>query len=132
MDAESAPAKAPGNSSAIKRSVTELGLDKPVVWSTETVFEHLHALGEVDTKRTAERWMHNLGVWPSALEPESLVDELGKPANKLLVPWAIDRARAKRKLVLLIQLHTLVDAPHVTILHANDTRGARYWLPLIK
>lgn len=119
-----------GRDTGGKRGVTELGLNKPVVWSTETAFEHLHSAGEVDTKRTTERWMHDLGIWPSELEPESLVDELGKPANKLLVPWAIDRARAKRKLVLLVQLHAIADVPDLTVLHANDTRGARYWRPM--
>jgi len=113
-----------------KRSVVELGLDKQVVWSTESAFEHLRRIGEVDTKRTAERRLHELDIWPDELQADGLVDELGQAANKLLVPWAIDRARAKRKLVLLIQLHTSVNQPDLTFVHANDTRGARYWLPL--
>lgn len=107
-----------------------LGLDEPRVWSTDSAFEHLRTVGEVDTKRTAERRMNDYGLWPKLLEPEELVDDLGQPTNALLVPWAIDRARAKRKLVLLAQLHTPKGKDTLTILHANDTRGARYWFPI--
>jgi sulfate adenylyltransferase subunit 2 len=113
-----------------KPSLKNLGLDKPVVWSTESAFEQLQRVGEVDTKRTAERRLHDLGVWPDELEAEALVDEFGQAASKLLVPWAIGRARTKRRLVLLIQLHAMADEPNLTFLHANDTRGARYWLPI--
>jgi len=113
-----------------KRSVQEFGLDKAVAWSTESAFQHLRSIGQADTKRTAERRLHDLGVWPDELQPEALVDEFGQAANKLLVPWAIERARAKRKLVLLVQLHTHPDVPELTLLHANDTRGARYWIPV--
>lgn len=111
-------------------SIADLGLDKPVVWSTETAFEHLKAIGEVDTKRTAERRLHDLGIWPAELDIDSLKDEQGQSANAILVSWVVDRARAKRKLVLMAQLHRLSGAAVKTVLHVNDTRGARYWLPL--
>lgn len=112
------------------RSITDSGLDKPVVWSTESAFEHLKAMGEVDTKRTAERRLNDLGIWPVELDALSLKDEQGQPANALLVSWALDRARLKRRLVLLAQLHPLPGSSGKTVLHVNDTRGARYWLPL--
>ena len=112
------------------RSITDSGLDKPVVWSTESAFEHLKAIGEVDTKRTTERRLNDLGIWPVELDALSLKDEQGQPANALLVSWVLERARLKRRLVLLAQLHPLPGSSGKTVLHFNDTRGARYWLPL--
>jgi sulfate adenylyltransferase subunit 2 len=45
-----------------------------------------------------------------------------------VLDWQIDNARKARKLVLFIQLKALPDG--TACLHANDARGARYWLPL--
>ena len=106
------------------------GLDSPVVWSTETAFEHLRSLGLCDTKRTAERRLQEWEVWPAELAAESVVDESNQAANRLLVPWAIDRARSRRKLVLFGQLHQQPTTVGSTVLHVNDARGARYWLPI--
>ena len=36
------------------------GLDTERVWSTELAYEHLKAIGQVDTKRTAERRLNVL------------------------------------------------------------------------
>ena len=109
----------------------QLGLHEPGVWNTESAFEHLKRQGLAGTKRTAERRLHEWGVWPELLVEEQLVDELDQPPNKLLVPWVIEKARAKRKLVLLVQLHQGTEDSAGTVwLHANDTRGARYWVAL--
>lgn len=106
------------------------GLDKSTVWSTEIAFEHLRSLGDCDSKRTTERRLHELGLWPQELASDSVADEFGQSANRLLVDWVIARARAKRKLVLFGQLHRPQQFPHLTVLHVNDPRGARYWLPI--
>jgi len=100
------------------------------VWDTERAFQHFHALGKADTKRTAERYLHTLGILPVALTPAKLVDELGRPANQSVLHWALAKARRQRKLVLFVQLHDLKGP--VPNLHANDARGARYWVPLIE
>jgi len=104
------------------------GLDAPQVWDTETAFAHLQGLGRADTKRTAERRLHELSLLPPALDETVLEDELGRPVNRLVLDWAIARARAKRKLILFLQLAPLPGG--AICLHANDPRGARLWLPL--
>jgi sulfate adenylyltransferase subunit 2 len=111
-----------------RRPTDLLGLDAPRVWDTEAAFRHLHAQGKADTKRTAERRLHELALLPPELTPELLQDELGRPANPLLLRWALDEARSKRKRVLFAQLHALPNGR--PCLHANDARGGRYWLPL--
>lgn len=104
------------------------GLDNRKVWDTDTAFKHLQSLGEADTKRTAERRLHELKLLPSELAPESLHDEIGRPANQVVLNWAMDKARSQRKLVLFVQFHPLPTGQ--SCLHANDARGSRYWLPL--
>jgi sulfate adenylyltransferase subunit 2 len=105
-----------------------LSLDAPEVWDTERAFERLRSLGKADTKRTAERRLHELGLLPPELGADSLRDELGRTPNRLVLDWALARARSQRKLVVFVQLGTLPDGRGC--LHANDARGARYWLPL--
>jgi sulfate adenylyltransferase subunit 2 len=104
-----------------------LGLHGDRVWTTDSAFDHLRTHHGVETKRTAERRLHELGVLPPELAPDQLRDELGRPLNRLVLDWSLERARTKRRLVLFAQLH---ETPAGIALHANDARGSRYWVPL--
>ena len=104
------------------------GLDAQKVWDTNSAFQHLQSLGQADSKRTAERRLQELAFFPNELNEELLEDELSRPANKVVLGWAVEKARSQRKLVLFIQLFPLPTGQ--TCLHANDARGGRYWLPL--
>jgi sulfate adenylyltransferase subunit 2 len=114
--------------SATKTSLDLLGLDAPQTWNTELAFAHLQARGEADTKRTAERRLNALGLLPQELSPESLRDEHNSPPNRLVLDWAIGQARGRRDRVLFAQVCLL--ATGQPCLHANDARGARFWVPL--
>lgn len=105
-----------------------LGLDTAQVWDTALAFAHLQACGLADTKRTAERRLHALGLLPPTLSPQQLRDELGRPVIPLLADWALTQTRKRRSRILLAQLAPLPDGR--PCLHANDARGARFWLPL--
>jgi sulfate adenylyltransferase subunit 2 len=105
-----------------------LGLDAPQVWDTQLAFTHLNQRNQADSKRTAERRLQELEILPLELNPETLSDELGRRPTSSVLSWDLARARTKRKLVLFAQLtHTVGEQD---TLHANDARGARYWLPL--
>jgi sulfate adenylyltransferase subunit 2 len=104
------------------------GLDAPQAWDTDRAFQQLQSLGEADTKRTAERRLHELQLLPAALTASALRDELQRPPNSLVLNWALDKARSQRKLVLFVQLAPLPNGR--PCLHANDARGGRYWVPL--
>jgi sulfate adenylyltransferase subunit 2 len=107
-------------------SIQLFGLEKSQFWTTEIALHHLKSIGEVDSKRSAERRLHTLGIWPEELNAETLLNELGQATLQKVLQSEIKNARAKRNLVLFLQLHTL---PNGQIsLHANDARGARYWL----
>jgi sulfate adenylyltransferase subunit 2 len=114
--------------SATRSSVDLLNLDAPQVWDTELAFTHLQALGEADTKRTAERRLNALGILPRELVPELLLDERDRSPNRIVLNWAIEQARKRRDRVLFAQISPL--ASGWTCLHANDARGARFWVPM--
>lgn len=104
------------------------GMDTRKVWETEAAFQHLHSLGKADSKRTAERRLHELNILPLELTEDAIRDELGRPANQVVLNWALEKARSQRKLVLFVQISPLPTGD--SCLHANDARSGRYWLPM--
>jgi sulfate adenylyltransferase subunit 2 len=104
------------------------GLDKPQVWDTELAFRHLLGLSKGETKRTAERRLHKLAILPAELSAQTLEDENGRKPIAAVLEQDLLSARRKRKLVLFAQLHALPGGREC--LHANDARGARYWIPI--
>jgi sulfate adenylyltransferase subunit 2 len=120
--------KLPKKASSPKKGLDFLGLDTPIAWNTEGAFAHLASQGLAGTKRTAERRIHELGLWPLALDANALRDGMGNSPNSLVLHHQIDAARAKRHLVLFAQLHTLANG--IVCLHANNAKEGRYWVPL--
>lgn len=105
-----------------------LGLDAHQTWDVGLAFAHLQAQGEADTKRTAERRLKALGLLPQELSPELLLDERDCSPNRVVLGWAIEQARKRRDRVLFAQLYPLPKGQ--PCLHANDARGARFWVPM--
>ena len=104
------------------------GLDALQIWDAELAFAHLQSLGQANTKRTAERRLHELKLLPSPIFAADLRDELGRKPTLVVLTQQQEQARSKRKLVLFAQLHALPNGR--TCLHANDAKGTRYWAPL--
>ncbi len=112
---------------ATQPDATLCGLDAAGVWDTASAFAQLQRLGEADSKRTAERRLHDLGLAPPALSAGDLRDEFNRPPTRSVLDWDISQARQRRELVLFIQQ---IDLPGGdACLYANDGRGARYWVP---
>ncbi len=109
-------------------SIDLLGLNTIRVWDTESAFIHLQDIHRAESRRTAERLLHTLGILPPALDAAGLRDENGQALTPSVLQWEIDRARTRRQLVLFVQESRLPTGQ--PCLHANDSRGARYWLPL--
>jgi sulfate adenylyltransferase subunit 2 len=109
-------------------TIEQYGFDQPQVWSTELAHQKIEASGDPTTKRTTERQLQTLDFLPAVLTAETLQDEHTKPPTPTVLDWQIETARRARKLVLFIQLKALPNG--TACLHANDARGARYWLPL--
>lgn len=119
---------------ATNRNANLFGLDAIQIWDTDLAFKHLKALGKVGTKRSTERLLHDLGLLPNELTADKILDQLGRSPNQLVLDWAVNQARKQRKRVLFVQLHSTPSetTKTQTCLHANDARGARFWLPLAK
>ena len=105
-----------------------VGLDAEKVWDINLAYVHMRAGGQIDSKRTAERRLNALRVLPQELSEELLKDELGRSPNRLVIDYAIKKARQQRYRVLFVQLSALPNGK--PCLHANDARGARFWVPL--
>ena len=101
-----------------------LGLDVCRVWDTDLAFRHLNDIGEAETKRTAERRLHELGILPTELGADTLQDEHARRPIRAVLDWQLAEARSKRKLVLFAQLFGLPGGHNC--LHVTDSRGARY------
>jgi len=97
------------------------------VWNSELAFQYLKAIGKADTKRTAERRLHELGILPPALATEDLCDEFGDRPVQLVLNSDLDKQRSKRTLVLFVQIFERTQS---VCLHANDARGSRIWVPM--
>lgn len=110
------------------KTTTLFGLNEKKVWDTETAFIYLQNAGLAETKRTAERRIHELQIWPALLAPSDLQDELQRPLKQLVLRQAIESARKRRERILFVQLFIWPD--NTACLHANDPRNARIWLPL--
>jgi len=105
-----------------------MGLEAEQTWDTESAYEHLKACGETDSKRTAERRLNAHGLLPAELAEDGLQDESGRATNRIVLTWAMEQARKRRDRVLFAQLSPLPSGK--PCLHANDARGARFWVPL--
>jgi sulfate adenylyltransferase subunit 2 len=109
-------------------TIEQYGFDQAQVWSTELAHKRIEAIGGSNTKRTTERQLQTLDFLPTTLTAETLQDEYSKMPTPAVLDWQLETARKARKLVLFIQLKALPNG--TACLHANDARGARYWLPL--
>ncbi|CAN1527086.1 CysH 3'-phosphoadenosine 5'-phosphosulfate sulfotransferase (PAPS reductase)/FAD synthetase and related enzymes [Burkholderiaceae bacterium] len=109
-------------------TIEQYGFNQPQVWSTELAYQKIEASDGTLTKRTAERQLQSLDFLPAVLTAETLQDEHSNTPTPSVIDWQLDNARKARKLVLFIQLKDLPDG--TPCLHANDARGARYWLPM--
>ncbi|BBP00778.1 sulfate adenylyltransferase subunit CysD [Sulfuriferula nivalis] len=104
------------------------GLNNPQAWDTELAFQQLSQLGQAETKRTAERRLHELNILPAEIKSTDVRDELERVPTPAVLSSEITEAKVKRSLVLFAQLHNLPSGG--ACLHANDARGGRYWVPL--
>lgn len=106
------------------------GLDQPQVWDIDLAHAHLAGDNAAHTRRTTERRLHELKLLPVELNAENLRDEQGRVPRTVVLNWALEKMRSQRKRILFAQLADLPNG--LPCLHANDPRGARFWVPLGK
>ena len=67
------------------------------------------SMGNIDkssTKRTIERWISAIPWLKSSHHANDQLDELSRPARKLVLDAFVIRARKKRKAALFVQVHS--------------------------
>jgi len=94
-------------------------------WDTKLAHEVLSSEGKEQTLRSTERLLESSGLLPGALGLEKLRDEFGNAPLFQLVAHFDERARRKRQLSLILQLH---ETKAGFVLFANDGRKGRKWL----
>jgi sulfate adenylyltransferase subunit 2 len=105
-----------------------MGLDSFEVWDIDKAHAHLQRRGKSQSRRTTERQLVAMRLFPPLLTEEGLRDELGRPLNSLVLRWAVEQARARRDRVLFAEVASLPKGQ--PCLFANDGRGERFWVPL--
>jgi sulfate adenylyltransferase subunit 2 len=98
------------------------------VWDIEFAVQHLDAIGDVTDISDADQRLKTLGILPRQLKEEDLRDDQDRLPFGVLLSWAIEQAHKGGNTVLFAQLHPLPSGQ--PCLHANDSLGARLWVPL--
>jgi sulfate adenylyltransferase subunit 2 len=109
-------------------AISVQGLDQPQVWDIDLAHAHLAGDNAAHTRRTTERRLHELKLLPAELNADNLRDEQGRVPRTVVLNWALEKMRSQRKRILFAQLANLPNG--LPCLHANDPRGARFWVPL--
>ena len=96
-----------------------------VAWDTKSVHEVLLEASPDQSIRTTERFISELGILPSVLAQENLVDEFGRPAKQQVFGNLLEQCRRQRWSSYFVQIHHSDDR---TVLFFNDSRAGRRWL----
>ncbi len=99
-----------------------------VPWDTHSVHELLAGSSENQTLRTTERALSGAGFLPVSLKLPDVRDEEGRKPKTEVLRSIETRAKRKRHLSLVLQLHTSDVAG--LVLYANDGRMGRRWVYL--
>ena len=103
-------------------------LIQPGQWWNMRLARAVLASEGAKSRRSLERLLRQQLAWPPALPVSAVTDHIGRAPNPLLLAQAAERARRKRRLLLVVQMALLPTGQ--PCLHAHDSRGARYWYPL--
>lgn len=99
----------------------------PYVWSTRRFTDFYLNTSTQQSKRSAERFLQNVGLVMDNLNITTLRDENNQPIKQLVANNLLEQASKKRQVNLFVRFH---ETPIGTAILANNARQARYWLHL--
>ena len=108
------------------------------IWRLEDIRLSISGWYKSPTKRTLERWVSRIPWLKSSHKIGDQVDELNRPANKLVLSSLVSGARKKRKTTLFVQIHRLPitneDKQHqeFNVIVAEDGKGTKRWCLLAR
>lgn len=102
------------------------------MWQIEDLKPSKDGTGRDISKRTLERWISAIPWLKNSHHENDQIDELNRPARKIVLDALVMKARKKRKAVLFVQLHRLPnkdddEAQENNVLVAQDGKGAKRW-----
>jgi len=107
------------------------------IWSLEDIRSFLDTSEEAPVKRTLERWISAIPWLKTSHHINDQLDEVRRPANRLVFEALVTGTRKKRTAALFVQLHELplsdIDqqSEKAYVLVAEDGKGAKRWCLLV-
>lgn len=99
------------------------------VWDINALHSCLQqSFAVIDERDTIEAYLGAIGLFPSILTPEELVDERGLAPNNIVLSWVLKCAETEDKTILFIQLISMQEGK--ACLCINNQQGERFWIPL--
>ena len=103
------------------------------IWSINDLRTSTEDSNKNTSKRTLERWVSVISWLKSSHKADDQLDELNRPARKLVLEALVKRARKKRKTTLFVQLNSLpnignpLQTKQYKVLVAENGKGMKRW-----
>ena len=94
-------------------------------WDSDSHYKFLFSKNLFKTKRSYERWLEKISIFPENLNIESFLNIHAGHINRLIYEDSIKKFEKQRSLILFIQY---VEVNNNKFLFANDRRNGRLWV----
>ncbi len=94
-------------------------------WDTDSHYKFLLGRKLFKTKRSYERWLEKLSIFPKNLNLNNCLEMHKLQVNKLIHDYFIKKFEKQRSLILFVQYF---EANNTKFLFANDRRNGRLWV----
>ena len=94
-------------------------------WDTDSHYKFLLGQKLFKTKRSYERWLEKLSIFPVNLNLNNYLEIHKSRVNKLIHDYFIKKFEKQRSLILFVQY---IEVNNTKFLFANDRRNGRLWV----
>ena len=94
-------------------------------WDTDSHYKFLLGQKLFKTKRSYERWLEKLSIFPENLNLNNYLEIHKSRVNKLIHDYFIKKFEKQRSLILFVQY---IEVNNTKFLFANDRRNGRLWV----
>ena len=94
-------------------------------WDTYSHYKFLLGQKLFKTKRSYERWLEKLSIFPENLNLNNYLEIHKTQVNKLINDYFIKKFEKQRSLILFVQY---IEVNNIKFLFANDRRNGRLWV----
>jgi len=94
-------------------------------WDSDSHYKFLLSQKLFKTKRSYERWLEKLSIFPKNLNLNNYLEIQKSQVNKLIHNYFIKKFEKQRSLILFVQY---IELNNTKFLFANDRRNGRLWV----